>query len=146
MGLISKTKAKELRALEVAAGRRSSGPGDTRGRAPGASGDSQPQLRLFEALEAEWPGRFEWEYRVKFEGMRQPYRLDMAVPEQKLAVEVDGWQYHGRVKRDFQRDRIRQNRLAVNGWRILRYFPGQIYSDIDRIVSEVGVALTRGRV
>lgn len=57
------------------------------------------------------------------------YRGDIAFPDVKLVVEVDGWQHHGKYLSDFERDRVRQNLLTLNGWRILRFTAGQIRKD-----------------
>jgi hypothetical protein len=47
-------------------------------------------------------------------------RADFAYPQDRLLIELDGSAYHtDRV--DFQRDRSRQNRAALQGWRFLRY-------------------------
>ncbi len=59
------------------------------------------------------------EYRGAVPGRR--FRIDIAFPAEHLAIEFDGWAYHGRFKEDFQRDRERQNLLTLNGWRILRF-------------------------
>lgn len=73
------------------------------------------------------------------------YRLDIAIPAAQLAIEVDGWEWHGKHKGDFQRDRERQNLLTLNGWRILRFTAGQIRKDatgclnlIERAVAQRG--------
>lgn len=46
--------------------------------------------------------------------------LDVAMPEHRLAIEVDGWAFHSDTER-FQRDRTRQNALQVSGWTVLRF-------------------------
>jgi very-short-patch-repair endonuclease len=68
------------------------------------------------------------------------YRIDIAFPETRLAVEVDGWSFHGKHKGDFTRDRERQNLLTLNGWRILRFTAGQIRSDIGLCVEQIRTA------
>ena len=47
-------------------------------------------------------------------------RVDVAFPELKLAIEVDGFAYHSDHVR-FQRDRTKQNDLVSLGWTILRF-------------------------
>jgi len=54
------------------------------------------------------------------------FRADLAFPEDRLAIEIDGWQYHGKTLGSFKNDRKRQNLMVVHGWRILRFFPGEI--------------------
>lgn len=68
------------------------------------------------------------------------YRLDIAIPSVRLAIEVDGWEFHGKYLADFQRDRQRQNLLTLNGWRILRFTAGEIYKEMDRCIEQVLMA------
>lgn len=65
------------------------------------------------------------------------YRLDIAIPDAKLAIEVDGWEWHGKHKGDFTRDRERQNLLTLHGWRILRFTAGQIRRDTQNCVEMI---------
>lgn len=140
-GWIDKSQAEEMSAASRK-GRRKDSRQKHDGRGSHISGgESPPQRMLFEAVEARWPGRFQWEFPVRPPGAARSYRLDIASPEDRLCIEMDGWQHHGKFKRDFQRDRVRQNRLSIAGWRILRYFPGQIYSDIDQVVDEIARTL-----
>lgn len=46
--------------------------------------------------------------------------LDVAFPDRRVAVEVDGYAFHSDVD-DFRRDRRRQNRLVELGWTVLRF-------------------------
>jgi hypothetical protein len=48
------------------------------------------------------------------------YRIDLAYPEQKIAIEIDGWEYH-RNRSAFDDDRSRSNDLVVAGWHVLRF-------------------------
>ncbi|SHG02650.1 Protein of unknown function [Jatrophihabitans endophyticus] len=70
--------------------------------------------------------------------------LDVALPDQRLAIEVDGWAFHSDVDR-FQRDRTRQNRLVALGWTVLRFTwadlverPGSVVATIRRQVTAAG--------
>lgn len=65
------------------------------------------------------------------------YRLDIALPAKRLAIEVDGWEWHGKHKGDFIRDRERQNLLTLHGWRILRFTAGQIRRDTNACVEMI---------
>lgn len=47
-------------------------------------------------------------------------RVDLAYPQQRLVVEVDGWDFHC-TRSDFVRDRQRQNELVAAGWSVLRF-------------------------
>ena len=106
------------------------------GKEPGGE-DLLPQQRLWLAL-SRLPGA-ESEFKGAVPGRR--FRIDIAFPSASLAVEVDGWQHHGRHKSDFTRDRERQNLLTLNGWRILRFSAGQIHADLQACVRAVQQAL-----
>jgi len=56
-----------------------------------------------------------------------PWRIDLAFPEQKVAVEVDGWAWHVDADR-FRTDRRKQNALVRAGWDPLRF----TWHDLDR--------------
>ena len=48
------------------------------------------------------------------------WRIDLAFPAQKVAIEVDGWAWHADVDR-FRNDRRKQNALVRAGWDPLRF-------------------------
>ena len=54
-------------------------------------------------------------------------RVDAALPELKLAIEVDGFEHHS-TPDAFQHDRSRQNALVALGWTVLRF----TWSDVVR--------------
>lgn len=49
-----------------------------------------------------------------------PYRLDLAFPAERLAVEVDGWAWHVDPER-FRNDRRKGNAVTGAGWGLLRF-------------------------
>ena len=49
-----------------------------------------------------------------------PWRIDLAFPASKLAIEVDGWAWHVDVER-FRNDRRKGNAVGRAGWDLLRY-------------------------
>lgn len=67
-------------------------------------------------------------------------RLDFAYPEQRVAVEVDGYSHHsGRIA--WERDRTRRNRLESLGWQVLnatarqmRERPGDVLVPLARLL------------
>lgn len=73
------------------------------------------------------------------------FRADIAFPDQKISVEVDGWEWHGKHKGDFIRDRHRQNLFVLQGWRVLRYTAGQIRKEMDTYcLPQIRAALALG--
>jgi very-short-patch-repair endonuclease len=73
------------------------------------------------------------QYVVEVDGRR--YRLDMAYPEARVAIELDGTVH---LRRDvWEADHARQNALILAGWTLLR-FTWRDYTDRpSRIVTEV---------
>ncbi|MBQ69207.1 hypothetical protein CL689_04005 [Candidatus Saccharibacteria bacterium] len=86
-------------------------------------GDIEPVLELQDAV----PGR--------------RFRLDIAFPAHRLAIEVDGWQYHGKFKKGFIADRKKQNLLVENHWRVLRFTAGEIFNDIETVMQTINSAM-----
>lgn len=57
---------------------------------------------------------------------RGPYEMDLAFPESKLDIEVDGNNYH--ITPDQQaRDQNRDKMLKANGWTVCRITAEQVY-------------------
>jgi very-short-patch-repair endonuclease len=46
--------------------------------------------------------------------------IDLAYPDARLAIELDGWAEHG-LRSAFDADRVRGNELVLAGWRLLRF-------------------------
>lgn len=72
-----------------------------------------------------------WQYEVP--GFR--YRLDFAFPQQKVAIELDGYQYHS-SKEQFTNDRKRQRELEMAGWRFVRFSGSEINKNLDACISQ----------
>jgi very-short-patch-repair endonuclease len=101
-----------------------------------------PHDVLWDAVRVRYP-MAQREYAGAVPGRR--YRLDIALVEQRLAIEVDGWEWHGKHKGDFSRDRERQNQLILNGWRVLRFTAGQINRDLQDVMNTIRKAIeTKG--
>lgn len=64
------------------------------------------------------------------------YRLDYAWPAVRLAVEVDGFTWHGSVTQ-MRRDYERRNRLTMVGWIFLIYTWPQVTDEADRVMAEI---------
>jgi hypothetical protein len=105
-----------------------------------------PQEKLWRACAKRWPEwvrdrKLVWEYPGAVPGRK--FRLDIAFPEKGhlLAVEVDGWEHHGKYLSDFKRDRSRDRALVRHGWRVLRFFAEEIHNDTQSLVDEIESAL-----
>lgn len=64
-------------------------------------------------------------------------RVDFAFDDARLVVEVDGARWHT----DPDRDRRRDNRLARDGWRVLRYTWSDVVHEPERVLAEIARAL-----
>jgi very-short-patch-repair endonuclease len=64
------------------------------------------------------------------------YRLDFAIPDKKIAIEIDGHEYH---KKKYQRthDAQRDRWLFGQGWNVLRFTGTEINMNVSKCVSEV---------
>ena len=69
-----------------------------------------------------------------------PWRVDLAFPERKVAVEVDGWAWHVDPER-FRTDRRKQNALVGEGWNPLRFTWHDLDGQPARVVAEIAGTL-----
>jgi hypothetical protein len=63
-------------------------------------------------------------------------RLDLAWPDRKLALEVDGFRWHANP-RAFAADAERANRLVALGWTVLRATPAQLDTRSETVLNAV---------
>lgn len=68
------------------------------------------------------------------------YELDLAFPDEQVAIEVDGWAWHHDVER-FRRDRQRQNAVVLAGWTVLRFTWHDLTQRPDEVVAEIRAAI-----
>ncbi|TQM44235.1 DUF559 domain-containing protein [Pseudonocardia cypriaca] len=77
-----------------------------------------------------------WERGLPFEHRR----IDIAFPEAKLAIEVDGWAWHTDVDR-FRADRRKGNALVRAGWQLLRFTWHDLTNRPAYVIAEIRAAL-----
>ena len=68
------------------------------------------------------------------------FYLDVAFPENFVAVEIDGRAHHSAAAA-FERDRWRQNELVLAGWRVLRFTWEMVTNDPGTVLATVRQAL-----
>ncbi|MEX2555188.1 MAG: DUF559 domain-containing protein [Actinomycetota bacterium] len=95
-------------------------------------------LRLVRAADLPQP-RIQYILR---DGDRFIARLDFAYPEQRVAIEVDGFRYHA-DRRAFDDDRARANAIQAMGWLVLRITAKHLEEAPDDVVAWVRRALSR---
>lgn len=71
--------------------------------------------------------------------------LDVALPERRLALEVDGWAFHSDVDR-FIGDRRRQNTLVAMGWTVLRFTWADLTQRPDLVARTIRQVLDSGEL
>jgi very-short-patch-repair endonuclease len=81
-------------------------------------GDSDLEMRFVRALVAGGLPEPAQQHRLTLGSRR--CRIDLAYPDLKLAIEIDGWESH-RTRTTFDQDRARANDLVVAGWHVLRF-------------------------
>lgn len=75
------------------------------------------------------------EYKVTI-GNENKY-IDFCNPETKIAIEIDSLQYHERTKEQIENTIKRQNKLVMNGFRVLKFTGFQANKYSDEIINEV---------
>lgn len=68
------------------------------------------------------------------------YVIDIAFPVHKLAIETDGWAFH-HDQDTFQKDRVRQNEIALMGWQVLRFTWLDLTEYPQRVIAEIRFAI-----
>jgi uncharacterized protein DUF559 len=73
------------------------------------------------------------------QGARLIAEVDLAWPEVRLCVELDGWMHHG-SRAAFGRDRARDRALFGLGWMVLRYTWQDVTGDRESMIDELARA------
>jgi hypothetical protein len=79
---------------------------------------------------------------VRIEAQGHWYECDCVWREQRLIVELDSRAYHLNIAA-FERDRARDRRLQVAGWRVIRVTWRQLEEDLPAVASDIGDLLHR---
>lgn len=88
-------------------------------RVPGYDpGESDLESRVLRVLVAKGFAPPVQQHRVRLGGCT--LRIDLAYPAKRLAIELDGWEFH-RTRTAFDDDRTRANLLVSHGWTIVRF-------------------------
>lgn len=69
------------------------------------------------------------------------HEVDALWAEAKLIVELDGWEYHGH-RAAFERDRTRDARLLLAGYRTIRVTQRRLDREADQLAAEIRQLLT----
>jgi very-short-patch-repair endonuclease len=72
------------------------------------------------------------------------FRVDLAYPERRVAIELDGHAYHSGRDR-WEADLARQNAITLDGWQVLRFTWWDVTVRPDATVEQVRRALSGAR-
>lgn len=92
--------------------------------------ESPPERAFFTVAEADKDVTFTPQHKVG------RYRLDFAIIDKKIAVEVDGLTYHN-GQESFIRDQQRQRDLQALGWRVIRFAAKEVTTNPAKCLAEV---------
>ena len=105
-------------------------------RIPGYdAGDSELETHVWEVIRNAGLPPPVRRHPIRVNGRR--YVIDLAYPDQRVAIEVDGFGVHG-TRTAFDHDRARQNALVLDRWQVLRFTSR---STDEQIANEVAHAL-----
>lgn len=102
---------------------------------PAAESPMESRLRMLLALNG-FP-KPEVQFPVRVDGAT--YRIDLAYPDEMLAIEYDGASHRDRWPEDLRR----QNQLEDLGWQFRRYTSDTYYNTPNQILTQIGRALRR---
>jgi hypothetical protein len=95
-----------------------------------------PQIALLEALNGLNPvAEFAVATKLRSEEYPDCYKIDIALPEKKIAIEVDGRSHCSlKVK---EADKRKTELLEQLGWKVLRFWNKEVMSDLQKCVGMV---------
>lgn len=64
-----------------------------------------------------------------------PYRIDLAIPEKKVAIELDGHEFH-KTREQRTSDAQRERYLQRQGWQVIRFTGTEIHKDVAKCIDE----------
>lgn len=94
-------------------------------------GPTIPQKLLFDHL----PGATMEFALSRGKGKSGAWRIDIAIPTLKLAIEVDGLSHV--KKKEKKRDAKKEQALLEHGWTLLRFWNGEILGDLPSVLARI---------
>ena len=65
------------------------------------------------------------------------FEIDLSLPRWCLGIELDGWLWHAKRKKDFLRDREKDYLLSLAGWQVYRLQAGLVYKDVPEAMRRI---------
>ncbi len=69
-----------------------------------------------------------------------PWTIDLAFPDVRVAIEVDGWAWHVDAER-FRNDRRKGNAIVRAGWTLLRFTWHDLHTRPHELIAEIRDAI-----
>lgn len=91
--------------------------------------ESPIERRLYDALQLRG-------YYVQTQVPCGKYRIDLALPAYKIAIECDGRAYHSTPQQKAH-DRRKNAYLRKHGWRVLRFSGRMINRDLAKVLARI---------
>lgn len=102
--------------------------------APSIIVEKDPQKIVFNALNRRVPDIAMYEVGGLVPGRN--FRVDIYLPESRLCIEFDGFQYH-KSKDAFQNDRDKRMQLVKRGYPVISLYYGQVKKDLESVVEDI---------
>lgn len=102
---------------------------------------ANPADILYQALVRKYGRFFEGGhvvYELEFSFDARRWRMDIALPIFKLALELDGWVDHGKRLSGFKRDREKSLCFERRGWRVVHFSSSQVKYELDETLKAIG--------
>ena len=96
---------------------------------------SEPEVMLWSRLKRLRDRGFHFRRQAPFRG----YYLDFVCNTRRIAIEVDGSQHGEDVQADH--DAVRDRVLTRHGYRVLRFWAGEVRRDLDGVMDRIVLAL-----
>ncbi|MFI9595128.1 endonuclease domain-containing protein [Nonomuraea sp. NPDC052265] len=115
---------------------------------PPVAGRPHPGSASEQALEAAlssrtWAGGRAWNQTYRPGPLAVPIRVDLLWERERCVVEIDGPDHRAPAK--FAADRQRDVLLQLDGYAVLRFSDGQVLTDMDTVVRQIGQFLRNRR-
>lgn len=104
--------------------------------------DAKPADSVLEPAMARLAARYglpPMEFHARVGGREVDFRL-IGLP---IVIECDGWRYHGRDRRQFERDRAADAEFAANGWIVLRFTYRKITTRPSEVADQINRSIER---
>ena len=96
---------------------------------------SEPEEKLWQLVSKSYPDA-EREVTGLVPGRR--YKADIAIKRLSLVIEIDGWEFHGKYKSGFLRDRQKDRLLLLEGYRVVRFTAGEVLKEAETVMETLG--------